>query len=621
MVAYHKITIKALRAEDLNKPSSWWLSRLDPYLEIWFGGEAYATPVQENEKTVEFNHTFEMPSHQGSEEPEYKELIFRVLDKYAINCFTEPIGEARVKTNSLCRGNLTLQLKYISKDTTKEPVYAGTLHLVVESDGSPVLPELSVIATIKKTHPRNLMAKHWEEKYYYSLHPERRKRLLACCKPGYEDPESPIGIQIIKAEDEKDFAPYFNKVFTEAEERRVKEEEEAEEEHKRLEAQKAAEEEAERERTAMEEAAAAARAAEEEQRAAAERAAAEEKKAAEEASLAARRAEIEKQVAELRAAAEAKALAVKKAAEEKAAAEKRAAEAAAAAAKRAEEQAAAQAAKAEEEMTKEKIRAAKEHAERERKAAEEAAVALKAAEEKRKLDEKKAAEKAAAGSLIRIADEKKAAEKRAVELEAAQAKAEAEQRRAKQLATASAQKVIKTIEVMKTPPVTPLVQNKSMEAMVEKERMAEVKEAAKALKSVKVEAPEPAAAPKEPAAAPKEPAAAPKEANGETKEAKVETKEANGVAEEAKVETKEANGETKEANGVTKEANGKAEEAKPEVAAVVAELPAAEDLATAMEEVTLEEKGAGAADVVPAAKTSATATAPTGKKNKKKGKK
>eukprot|EP00976_Prorocentrum_cordatum_P098351 1191361-Prorocentrum_minimum.AAC.2 len=71
-------------------------------------------------------------SGQGKEEPEYKELIFRMLDKYAINCFTEPIGEARVKASSLCRGTLTLQLRYHAKNSTKEPEPAGTLHLVIE---------------------------------------------------------------------------------------------------------------------------------------------------------------------------------------------------------------------------------------------------------------------------------------------------------------------------------------------------------------------------------------------------------------------------------------------------------------------------------------------------------
>ena len=64
-----------------------------------------------------------------------------MLDKYSINCFTEPIGEARVKTNSLCRGALTLQLRYHSKDTTKEPAYAGTLHCVVEVSGHTEPPQ------------------------------------------------------------------------------------------------------------------------------------------------------------------------------------------------------------------------------------------------------------------------------------------------------------------------------------------------------------------------------------------------------------------------------------------------------------------------------------------------
>jgi hypothetical protein len=75
-----------------------------------------------------------------------------------------------------------------------------------------MMPELAVIATIKKTHPQNLMAKFWSEKYYYSLGPEERKRLLACCKSGYENPESEVGIHVVKPEDEKEFKEYFEKV-------------------------------------------------------------------------------------------------------------------------------------------------------------------------------------------------------------------------------------------------------------------------------------------------------------------------------------------------------------------------------------------------------------------------
>jgi hypothetical protein len=54
-----------------------------------------------------------------------------VLDKYAINCFTEPLGEARVSPASLCQGPLTLLLKEPGEDR-KSPATVGKLHLVVE---------------------------------------------------------------------------------------------------------------------------------------------------------------------------------------------------------------------------------------------------------------------------------------------------------------------------------------------------------------------------------------------------------------------------------------------------------------------------------------------------------
>lgn len=317
MVAYHQIKIKALRAEGLVKPDSWFFKSVDPYLELWFNGESYATNVAEDSASPVFDHTFEMKSHEGSNKTECKEIIFRVLDKYAINCFTEPLGEARVSPASLCQGPLTLLLKEPGEDI-QSPATVGKLYLVVESDGSAVMPELAVIATIKKTHPQNPMAKFWSEKYYYSLGPEERKRLLACCKSGYENPESEVGIHVVKPEDEKEFKEYFEKVYEEvdaiaAEKQRLAEAKKKEAENN---------EETKAARAAQ--VAAEARAAEE-ARLKMERHAAEEEKNAAERKLAARRAEIEKQVAELRRNAEEKARAVKKAAEEREVAQKKAA--------------------------------------------------------------------------------------------------------------------------------------------------------------------------------------------------------------------------------------------------------------------------------------------------------
>jgi hypothetical protein len=87
----------------------------------------------------------------------------------------------------------------------------------LQNDGTDLLrfktPELALIAEIKKSHPENLMAKHFSDHYYFSLPEPKRKQLLMCCKSGYENPHSKIGVYAMRPDDYDDFMPYMDKVF------------------------------------------------------------------------------------------------------------------------------------------------------------------------------------------------------------------------------------------------------------------------------------------------------------------------------------------------------------------------------------------------------------------------
>jgi hypothetical protein len=81
-----------------------------------------------------------------------------------------------------------------------------------QNDGSEVPLEVALILKIQGTYPENLMARHFLEDFYFSLTLYQRKRLLLCCRGGYERPESRVGLFAHTPDDYEDFKPYFDKV-------------------------------------------------------------------------------------------------------------------------------------------------------------------------------------------------------------------------------------------------------------------------------------------------------------------------------------------------------------------------------------------------------------------------
>lgn len=53
--------------------------------------------------------------------------------------------------------------------------------------------QLTRIREIKVSHPTNIMAKVFDEKYFNTLSPEKQQRLLNCCNSGIENPDSEMG--------------------------------------------------------------------------------------------------------------------------------------------------------------------------------------------------------------------------------------------------------------------------------------------------------------------------------------------------------------------------------------------------------------------------------------------
>ena len=81
-----------------------------------------------------------------------------------------------------------------------------------QNDGSVVPPEVPAIAAMRAEHPKNLMAKHFDEDYFFSQPRQRRARLLRCCEGGLLNPAGPVGLYASNLEDYHDFKPYFDKV-------------------------------------------------------------------------------------------------------------------------------------------------------------------------------------------------------------------------------------------------------------------------------------------------------------------------------------------------------------------------------------------------------------------------
>jgi len=72
---------------------------------------------------------------------------------------------------------------------------------------------LKNIDDIKKTHPNNLMAKHFDAAYFASLEPELQRRLEKICRSGVENPDSGMGAYAMQPDDYDVFQPYLDSVI------------------------------------------------------------------------------------------------------------------------------------------------------------------------------------------------------------------------------------------------------------------------------------------------------------------------------------------------------------------------------------------------------------------------
>ena len=71
---------------------------------------------------------------------------------------------------------------------------------------------LATIAALKMSHPDNRIAKHFTEEYYSSLPDDKKPGLLLCCKSGYENADSGMGLYAMAPNDYEEYQPYFDKV-------------------------------------------------------------------------------------------------------------------------------------------------------------------------------------------------------------------------------------------------------------------------------------------------------------------------------------------------------------------------------------------------------------------------
>jgi hypothetical protein len=71
---------------------------------------------------------------------------------------------------------------------------------------------LATIAALKVTQPDNRMDKHFTEDYYNSLPDDKKPGLLLCCKSGYENADSGMGLYAMSPTDYEEYQPYFDKV-------------------------------------------------------------------------------------------------------------------------------------------------------------------------------------------------------------------------------------------------------------------------------------------------------------------------------------------------------------------------------------------------------------------------
>ena len=86
---------------------------------------------------------------------------------------------------------------------------AGEAAPVPDADAAAAL---ATIAALKVSHPDNRMAKHFTEEYYTSLPDDKKPGLLLCCKSGYENADSGMGLYAMAQNDYEEYQPYFDKV-------------------------------------------------------------------------------------------------------------------------------------------------------------------------------------------------------------------------------------------------------------------------------------------------------------------------------------------------------------------------------------------------------------------------
>ena len=67
-----------------------------------------------------------------------------------------------------------------------------------------------LISSIKKSHPDNIAMSCFDFGYYNSLSPDLQKRMLACARSGFENPDSGMGAYAIQPDDYDVLTPYLD---------------------------------------------------------------------------------------------------------------------------------------------------------------------------------------------------------------------------------------------------------------------------------------------------------------------------------------------------------------------------------------------------------------------------
>ena len=74
--------------------------------------------------------------------------------------------------------------------------------------------DLAVLAAMRESHPSNLCARSFDVKYFETLSPEDKRRLLKICKPSIYNPDSLVGCFVNNPDDYDRFKPFFSRVLS-----------------------------------------------------------------------------------------------------------------------------------------------------------------------------------------------------------------------------------------------------------------------------------------------------------------------------------------------------------------------------------------------------------------------